>query len=85
MNRDQINTQRRASGRGGWIPLFSGESRGRAVQRAVSDINDEGYRVVFIIEDKPSFLWMLLNLGVAIVTLGFYWRSPGMLIIGERV
>ena len=51
----------------------------------MTDINNDGYRVVFVIEDKPSFLWTLLNALVAICTLGFYWRTRGMLIIGERV
>ena len=54
-----INTQRRASGRGGWVALLSGESQGRAIQRAIADINGEGYRIVFVIENKPSFLWKL--------------------------
>ena len=82
---EQVNTQRRASGRGGWIALFSGESRGHAVERAISDINAEGYRVVFIVEDRPNLFWTLLNLLLAIVTLGFYWRTADLLIIGERL
>ncbi len=65
--------------------MFSGESRGRAVERAVIEMNEDGYRVVFIVDDKPSFLWRLLNAAIAIGTVGFYWRTGELLIIGERV
>lgn len=85
MESGSVNRQRRASGRGGWIALFSGESRGKAVERAISDINDEGYRVVFIVEDSPGFFSKLLNVLLALVTLGFYWRTSDLLIIGERM
>lgn len=85
MNDLPINMQQRAPGRGGWIPMFSGESQGRAVERAIRDINANGYRVVFIIEDNPSLLWKLVQLTIAICTLGFYWRTSGVLIIGERM
>lgn len=80
-----LNIQRRASGRAGWLAMLSGESQGRAVQRILPEMNAEGYKVAFIIEDNPSILWKVFNLVLAVCTLGFYWRASGVLIIGERV
>ena len=85
MEAASINIQRRVSSRGGWIPMLQGESQGRAFERVLPEINAQGYRVVFVIEDKPSFAWKLLNMALAFVTLGFYWRTAGVLIIGERM
>ena len=78
------NVQRRVAGRGGWIAMLSGESRGQALERALPELNAEGYRVAFIVEDKPSLGWTLLNALIAVCTLGFFWRTSGLLIIGEH-
>ena len=80
-----INVQRRVSGRGGWLPAFSGESHGRAFDRVIPELNSEGYRVLFIVEDQFSLPYRLLQNVIAVVTLFAYWRSPGWLIVGERV
>ena len=80
-----INIQVRVAGRNGWISVFAGESRGKALERILPGLNARGYRVAFVIEDKFSFLRGLLNIVLAIVTLGFYWQSSELIIIGERV
>ena len=86
MNEEQpINVQVRVAGRNGWISVFTGESRGKALERILPSLNARGYRVAFVIEDKFSFLRGLLNIVLAIVTLGFYWQSSELIIIGERI
>ncbi len=80
-----LNIQVRVSGLGGWIPMLQGESQGRALERVLPELNANGYKVAFIVPDSPSFLWKLLNALIAVVTLGFYWRNAGVLIIGERI
>ena len=80
-----INIQRRVSGRGGWLPAFSGESSGRSFERVIPELNAEGYRVLSIVEDRFSLPYRLLQYDIAFVTLFAYWRSPGSIIIGERV
>ena len=69
MNDEQpINVQVRVAGRNGWISIFTGESRGQALERILPSLNARGYRVAFVIEDKFSFLrgcsilfWRLLH------------------------
>ena len=65
--------------------MFSGESLGRSLERVLPELNDDGYRVSFVLPDQPSIGWILLNILIAFCTLGFYWRRAGVLIIGERV
>ena len=55
------------------------------MERELPALNRRGYRVAFVIEDKTSLLWKLLNAMIASCTLGFYWRTTGVLIIGERM
>ena len=81
----EINGQRRAQARGGWIGIIRGESQGAAVERALPDLNADGYKVAFIIPDKFSFAKMIWAGIVAVCTLGFYWPTASVLIIGERV
>ena len=81
--RADFNVQRRVSIKGGW--LFLGVSLGSAIRSALVDLNDDGYRVAFIVPDTPSPLWYLGNLLLGIVTLGFFFRRRGLIIIGERL
>ena len=78
-----FNIQRRVSIKGGW--LFFGVSLGSAVRRALVDLNDEGYRVAFIVPDQPSFFWYVAQVLVGVLTLGFFFRRRGLLLIGERL
>ncbi len=81
----RYNVTRRVTFRAGWIGLFSGESQGKAVERALEDLNRNGYRVVFIIQDRWNFFRALLAWLVLIVTLGFIGMTPNVLIIGEPI
>ena len=78
------NVQLRGSVRSGWIGLLRGESAGSIMDRSVEALNEEGYRIVFIIADRWSLGRHLQNLLVGILTLGFVLYSPGYLIIAER-
>ena len=81
-----INIQHRVTVRGGLIPALMGESQGAAFERALPDLNDQGYRVVFMVKDQWNlFKWFFLTLLLGAVTLGLYYKTPNWLIIGERV
>ena len=80
-----LNVQRRAQHRGGWLGILRGESQGAALDRVLPVLNGDGYRVAFVIPDKFSLAKTLLSALLAVCTLGFYWPTPGVLVIGERV
>ena len=80
-----INICNRAVVRVGWFALLAGESRAKSITRTTHRVNAEGYRVSFIVADQLSLFGLLWNLIILILTLGFYSRSQGLLIIGERV
>ena len=79
------NIQLRVSSRGGWIPMLQGESQGRALERVLPDLNRQGYRVAFVVDDKFNIGKRILNILIATITLGFYYQTQGLLIIGERI
>ena len=85
INRKPVNIQHRVTSKAGWIAWFSGESQGRALERALPELNQQGYKVAFIIPDKWNPFKFLLNSLLFFVTLGFYAQSQNLLIIGERI
>ncbi len=80
-----LNIQWRVESRGGWLAIFQGESLGRALERTLPQLEQESYRVQFVLPDSWSLGKKLLNLLQAVVTLGFKYQVQGLLIIGERV
>ncbi len=80
-----VNIQHRVESRAGWIAWFSGESQGRALERALPELNAMGYKVAFVVPDRWNPFKFLLNSLLFIVTLGFYAKSQNLLIIGERI
>lgn len=81
--RADFNIQRRVSVKGGW--LFLGVSLGSALRSELVNLNDDGYRVAFIVPDQPSPFWYFGNLLLGILTLGFFYRKRGLIIVGERL
>lgn len=79
------NTTQRVSVRGGWIGLFSGESQGKAIERGLTRLNADGYRLVFVIEDQWSFFAKFFASLLAGITLGIWVKKPNVLLIGERI
>ena len=77
------NITQRASFRGGWLALLSGESQGKALDRVLPRLNDAGYKVRFVVNDDFSIFKHVFSLLIGILTLGFWWPVPGLLIIGE--
>ena len=73
----------RAQYRSGWIGLLAGESLTKSLTRAIEEINGEEQRVVFMVKNRWSIWRWLGTILLAILTLGFYGRSPGYLIITE--
>lgn len=69
----------------GIIGALSGESQGRALERAISDLNSNGYRVVFVTQDQWNVFRRIAVLLLTMVSLGFWSRSPNLLIIGEPI
>lgn len=80
-----MNTTQRVSVRGGWIGLFSGESQGKAIERGLTRLNADGYRLVFIIEDQWSFFATFFATLLAIITVGIWVKKPNVLLVGERI
>jgi len=80
-----LNIVRSVTIRGGWIGLFSGESRAKAMERIITQLNADGYRVAEIIPDEWSFFTRMLALLIFVVTLGIVGFREGVLIVGERV
>lgn len=78
-----FNIVRRASFRGGWIGLFTGNSKMRTLERGLQQLNSDGYQVVLVEEDNWGLLGKLLSIILLIITLGFFTIEPGFLIIGE--
>ncbi len=78
-----LNRQYRVSRRGGWGAAI-GESMGRAVERALAEMNRDGYKPIFDIQDEWSFGRKLLNFLIWVVTLGFYAQKEDVIIIAER-
>lgn len=80
-----VNRQFRVSYRAGWIGALSGESQGSALERTMSAMNEQGYRVVFIVADRWNIFKTILNVVIAVCTLGAWYRAPNHIIVGERV
>ena len=80
-----LNVVYRAHMKAGWIGIFTGESQGAVLERVIPELNERGYRVVFIVRDKFSVARYLLNLLLLVVTLGFYGHAASLLIVGEKV
>ena len=78
-----MNRTGRVELRAGWLHL--GESQGRAVARAIVKMNTDGYKVVFITEDKWSLGKRIGNFLLSIISLGFRVRRPSVLLVGELI
>ena len=67
----------------GLAGLFAGESLGRELDRVLAQINAEHRRVVFMVRDRWSlWRWLGVLIGTAL-SLGFWSRLPGYIIIAE--
>ncbi len=78
-----INRTERVELKSGWLKL--GESQGRAVDRVIERMNEDGYRLVFITEDRWSFGKKLGTFLLFCISFGFRGRKPSVLIVGERI
>lgn len=78
-----FNMVRRVTRTGGLIGLF--KTQHHNVSDQVNELNRSGYRVTFVVSDSWTFLQWLGALLLLIITIGIYTKSPGLLIIGERI
>ncbi len=85
MSTQPYNKQIRVSGRGGWFAALSKESQGKALDRVLPDLNKDGFRVALIIPDRVSGSARFWYFVIGCLTLGCYYPTEGLLIIGERV
>lgn len=85
MNDRPLNVIRPVRMRGGWIGLFTGVSQVSAMEPVVTELNAEGYRLVWTLTDEWSLARKLLNLVIFTVTLGIVGFKENILIVGERV
>ena len=78
------NIQRRVEFVRGLVGALQGESQGAAMERELPKLNQEGYRVVFMVKDEWNvFKKVLFTYIFALITFGLYYRSENWLIIGE--
>jgi len=80
-----VNIQHRVEITGGLIAAFQGESQGKALERALPELNEQGYRVVFMVKDEWNIFRKLLFLLILVCTVGLWTKVPNWLIIGERI
>ena len=55
------------------------------MERTIRQLNENGYRVVFVVPDHWSIIRRLINWFVLIGTDGIIGHAPGVLIVGEKV
>lgn len=79
----QFNSLTTVSFKGGWPGLFSGENQTKAMQRSVSALNARGQKVSAAVDDRWSFLKRVGMAILAVISLGFYVRSPNVILIAE--
>jgi hypothetical protein len=65
--------------------MLAGENQVRALQRAIAEINDSGFRVVAAVDDRWSVWQRIWAVILFIVTLGVVGRVQNVLLITERV
>ncbi len=81
----RLNEVRTVTYRGGWPGLFGGENQQKALERALPEINGDGFRVVAVVRDRWS-IWKRIGVVLLlVVTLGFVGRVPNVLLITEPI
>ena len=81
-----MNTVERVSIRNGWIAMMTAENPRKALERKIRGMNEDGYKVAAVVPyDRTGLMMAILKIAIACVTLGFYWPSSGVLIVGERI
>jgi hypothetical protein len=71
--------------KGGWPGFFSGENQSKAMTRALTEINGQGWRIAAAVTDRWSFFKKLGWAIVAIITLGFVVRHENVILVIERI
>lgn len=79
------NSVMQAKVRKGLFGLISGEDMTSVVTREITAMNNDGYRLVFIMEDEFSAYRKAGSRILWILTLGIWRYDPGLLLIGERI
>jgi hypothetical protein len=80
-----MNTTTNVTVKGGWVGIFSGSSLNKSIIPALADGNAHGYKVAAVVPDQWSAIRKFLNFLLLIVTLGFYTKAPGAVIIWEPI
>ena len=80
----RVHKQMRVNFRGGWYHAWKGESQGRALERVLEQLDKEGWRISFIVNDRFSILRRLFHYLIAAVTLLAIYHPENLIIIGER-
>ena len=70
--------------RAGWLEALKGESQSRAIERVLQEVDEGGWRIVWIANDRHSFLKRLLVYLVAIISFFAIYLPPNLVIIAER-
>ena len=80
----RVHKQVRVIFRGGWWDAIKGETQGRAIERVLKDLDEGGWRISFIVNDRYSFLKRLYVYLVAVLTGFAIYLPPNLIIIAER-
>lgn len=80
---EQYNVIRRVNRAGGLIGLF--KTQHHVVNDQVRSLNRDGYRVSFIVSDSWTMMQWLGAMVLLVLTLFLYTKSPGLLVVGERI
>lgn len=79
----QHNIVRRVNRAGGLIGLWKTQEHN--VTDQIDYLNRNGYRVTFIVSDSWTFFQWMGALLLLVCTLGVYTKTPGLLVVGERI
>ncbi len=80
----RVHKQFRAVFRGGWWDALKGETQARAIDRALREVDEGGWKIVWIANDRYSFVRKVLYLLLAIFTGYAIYLPPNLIIIAER-
>lgn len=80
---DTTNTVRRVNRAGGLIGIW--KTQHHVMSDQIRDMNLAGYRVTFVVQDSWTLVQWIGAILLLLITIGIYTKSPGFLIIGEKI
>ena len=82
--RRRVHKQVRVHFRGGWWHALKGESQGRALERVLTELDDEQWHISFIVNDRFNIVRRLFHYLIAAVTALAIYHPENLIVIAER-